>query len=122
MDIKHRPGSQHRNADARSRMPCRQFGFEPYLKSCLPNRMTLIREVATSIDIMYVLLDYIKKIPLMKWVLELQERTEEAHHFVSKHIGQEMVREKKSLLYSFKFRKRANPLNLHPSSQVLFGF
>jgi hypothetical protein len=29
MTIVHRPGRQHRNADALSRIPCRQCGFDP---------------------------------------------------------------------------------------------
>ncbi|CAC5410703.1 unnamed protein product [Mytilus coruscus] len=31
MKIKHRPGNQHRNADALSRMPCKQCGFDKRL-------------------------------------------------------------------------------------------
>ena len=41
--------------------------------------MMLGREVATPVDLMY---DYLKKIPQNRWAWELQERMEEAHHFV----------------------------------------
>ncbi|CAG2218208.1 unnamed protein product [Mytilus edulis] len=75
---------------------------------CTPNRMMLGREVATPVDLMYDVPDYLKKIPQNRWAWELQERMEEAHHFVRKHVGQEMVRQKKyydKQLNWCKFRK-----------------
>ncbi|CAG2253884.1 unnamed protein product [Mytilus edulis] len=75
---------------------------------CTPNRMMLGREVATPVDLMYDVPDYLKKIPQNRWAWELQERMEEAHHFVRKHVGQEMVRQKKyydKQLNWSKFRK-----------------
>ncbi|CAG2228135.1 Transposon Ty3-G Gag-Pol polyprotein,Transposon Ty3-I Gag-Pol polyprotein [Mytilus edulis] len=82
---------------------------------CTPNRMMLGREVATPVDLMYDVPDYLKKIPQNRWAWELQERMEEAHHFVRKHVGQEMVRQKKyydKQLNWCKFR-RGRPQVIH---------
>ncbi|CAC5398518.1 unnamed protein product [Mytilus coruscus] len=64
-------------------------------KGYTPNRMMLGRKVATPVVLMYEVPDYLKKIPQNKWALELQKRMEEAHHFVRKHVAQEMLRQKK---------------------------
>ena len=46
--------------------------------------MMLGCEVATPVDLMYDVPDHLKKIPQNRWAWELQERMEEAHHFVRK--------------------------------------
>ena len=49
MKIVHRPGRQHQNADALSRIPCRQCGFDPNWENTenLPQYVRSIQERET---------------------------------------------------------------------------
>ncbi|CAG2192343.1 unnamed protein product [Mytilus edulis] len=78
---------------------------------CTPFRMMLCREVATPAELMYVVPDYFKKNPQNKWAWELQERMEEAHHFVRKHVGQEM--EYSDVNYLINCGRRGRPQVIH---------
>ncbi|KAK3102810.1 hypothetical protein FSP39_014067 [Pinctada imbricata] len=50
MDIEHRPGQQHRNADALSRIPCRQCGYDPaWEKSANVNMTTVTSTVSNDV-------------------------------------------------------------------------
>ncbi|CAG2234193.1 unnamed protein product [Mytilus edulis] len=82
--------AKRKGPNKRQRAPMQSAQHET--TGCTPNRMMLGREVATPVDLMYDVPDYLKKIPQNRWAWELQERMEEAHHFVRKHVGQEMVR------------------------------
>ncbi|CAG2224593.1 unnamed protein product [Mytilus edulis] len=98
--------AKRKGPNKRQRAPMQSAQHET--TGCTPNRMMLGREVATPVDLMYDVPDYLKKIPQNRWAWELQERMEEAHHFVRKHVGQEMVRQKKyydKQLNWSKFRK-----------------
>ena len=44
MTIEHRPGTQHRNADALSRRPCRQCHYDPNWESASTKTVTNIPE------------------------------------------------------------------------------
>ncbi|CAG2190071.1 unnamed protein product [Mytilus edulis] len=82
--------AKRKGPNKRQRAPMQSAQHET--TGCTPNRMMLGREVATPVDLMYDVPDYLKKIPQNRWAWELQERMEEAHHFVRKHVGQEMER------------------------------
>ena len=60
-----------------------------------PNKLMLGREVSTPLDIMYEMPMAMKRIPTNKWVWELQEKMEDAHKLVRRHVRSEMVRQKR---------------------------
>ncbi|XP_062621185.1 uncharacterized protein LOC134282810 [Saccostrea cucullata] len=51
-EIQHRPGTQHSNADALSRVPCRQCGFDPNcekdLRGCKPDKVRVVSQASGS--------------------------------------------------------------------------
>lgn len=59
-----------------------------------PNMLMFGREVSTRLELAYEMPSSIKDIPSNKWVLELQERIENAHAFVRNKMNQSMVRQK----------------------------
>lgn len=73
-------------------MACRTAVHET--TGCTPNPMTMGREVATLVDIMYELSGVVKSIPANKWVLKLQGRREDANRFVQNHVNREMFQQK----------------------------
>ena len=58
------------------------------------NMMMFGQEVATPLDLQYGMSSQIKETPSNKWVLELQERLENAHAFVRNKMNQSKVRQK----------------------------
>ena len=61
---------------------------------CTPNHLMLGREVTTPLDLIYELPLASKSVPRHYWTCELQDRIEEAHGIVQKHVEGEILRQK----------------------------